>query len=160
MKVWKTPACTKFSQKKGNKTSPSTTTKVLQIPVFQTRFTQVSPTKPQVSPELLPFGIRCAKVSREGWESADLSGTSPSPGSPEVTIPLPLRAERNRSSFWHGPQLREPWRCEQPALRGSQVRLSRQEGKDPPKPKGYLPSGGPSAARVSEVSTSCLAFEA
>lgn len=30
----------------------------------------------------------------------------------------------------------------------------------PAKPKGYLPSGGPSAARLSEVCTSCLAFEA
>lgn len=139
MKVWKTPVCTKFSQKKGNKTSPNRTKEVLQILVFQTRFTQVSPTKPQVSPELLPFGISCAKVSREGWESADWSGTSPAPGSPGVTLPLPLRAERNRSSVWHGPQPHKPWRCEQPALRGSQVRLCRQEGKDQRNPKTTCP---------------------
>lgn len=51
-------------------------------------------------------------------KGAGLTGTSPSLDLPEIILPMPRRARRNRSSIWHGPQLHEPWWREQPGAKG------------------------------------------
>lgn len=143
----------KVSQKKGNKTSPNKITKVLQIPVFQLRFTQVSPTKPEVSPETFCSGVSSAKISRKGWESTGLTGTSLS----RLTRSYPpLTIEGNEQwgteeAFGMDPSLMNRGGENSQELKGvkeSQVKLSFQEDNDLRKSSGDLPSGGPSAAQV------------
>lgn len=151
---FKKPQCAlKVSQKKGNKTSPNKITKVLQIPVFQLRFTQVSPTKPEVSPETFCSGVSSAKISRKGWESTGLTGTSLS----RLTRSYPpLTIEGNEQwgteeAFGMDPSLMNRGGENSQELKGvkeSQVKLSFQEDNDLRKSSGDLPSGGPSAAQV------------